>query len=140
MEDLFRSYWWLLFPMAWFIGAGWQSWMNYRTRRDALKLVQTYAERGQEPPPELMAAINRRDDDALMNGGFGGETKPSTTNWGWYQAALFGALAGGFAFLARSNILGDEGLADAMTVAAVVLAALALASLVYALTWKRPQG
>ena len=42
--------------------------------------------------------------------------------------------------MARSNILGDEGLADALLVAAIVLGALALASLVYALTWKGPRA
>ena len=111
MEDIFRSYWWLLFPLGWFVAEGWQSWLKYRARRDALRLVQAYAEKGQTP-----------------------------TNWGWYQVALFGALAGGFVFMSRANLLGDEGLADALLVAAVVLGALALASLVYALTWKGPRA
>ena len=30
MEDLFRSYWWLLFPAGWFIAEAWQSWLRYR--------------------------------------------------------------------------------------------------------------
>ena len=50
MEDLFRSYWWLLFPLAWFVSAGFSSLLNYRRQKDALKLIQTYAEKGQEPP------------------------------------------------------------------------------------------
>ena len=134
MEDIFRSYWWLLFPLGWFIASGWQSWLNYRSRKDALRLVETYAVKGQEPPAELIRAIERPIDPEV------GENRPSQTNWGWYQVALFGALAGGFVFMARSNILGDEGLADALLVAAIVLGALALASLVYALTWKGPRA
>lgn len=139
MAELFHSYWWLLFPLAWFIGSGWQSWLSYRARKDALKLVETYAERGQEPPAELIRSLMQRTEaeDDLSAEGSGSRSR---TNWGWYQVALFGALAGGFVFMSRSNILGDQGLADALLVAAVVLGALALASLVYAITWKGPRA
>ena len=40
MEDLFRSYWWLLFPMAWFVFGGFSSWLNYRKQRETLKLLK----------------------------------------------------------------------------------------------------
>jgi len=140
MEDLFRSYWWLVFPLAWFIGSGWQSWLNYRSRRDALRLVQTYAERGQEPPAAVMEALNRRDGDPLLDYAMQGDPQPSRTNWGWYQTALFGALGAGFLYMSRSGILGDDGLADALLIVAVVMGAVALASLVYALTWKGPKA
>ena len=142
MEDIFRSYWWLLFPLGWFVAEGWQSWLKYRARRDALRLVQAYAEKGQTPPEELVKAITGQDlaTGLAADVGAGGESRPSRTNWGWYQVALFGGLAGGFVFMARTNLLGDGGLADALLVAAVVLGALALASLVYALTWKGPRA
>jgi len=138
MEDLFRSYWWLIFPLGWFIGAGWQSWLAYRSRKDALKLVQTYAERGQEPPADLLQAISR--PPSFDVNGDGERSGSSRTNWGWYQVVLFGALAGGFVFMSRSGILGDSGLADVLLIAAVVLGALALASLVAALTYKGPKA
>jgi hypothetical protein len=143
MEDLFRSYFWLLFPLGWFVAEGWQSWLRYRARKDALRLLQTYAQNGQTPPEDLVKAIAGQDPATGLGFGVdaaGGESRPSTTNWGWYQVALFGALAGGLVFLARSGIVGDEGLADAMVVAAVILGALALASLVYAFTWKGPKA
>ena len=142
MEDLFRGYWWLLFPLGWFIASGWQSWLAYKARKDALRLVQTYAERGQEPPAELIRELNRSSsslDDAINDEGSKGGP-PSRTNWGWYQVALFGALAGGFVFMSQAGILGDEGLADVLLIAAVVLGALALASLVAAVTWKGPKA
>lgn len=141
MEDIFRSYWWLLFPLGWFIASGWQSWLGYKARRDALKLVQTYAEKGQEPPAELLRSLTQKEDiESAIWGENSKADAPSRTNWGWYQVALFGALALGFAFMARGNILGDEGLSDALFVAAIVLGALALASFVYALTWKGPRA
>mgnify|MGYP000616135519 CR=1 FL=1 len=38
MEDLFRSYWWLLFPLAWFISTGFSSLLDHSRERDRLKL------------------------------------------------------------------------------------------------------
>jgi hypothetical protein len=139
MEDIFRSYWWLLFPLGWFVVEGWQSWLRYRARRDALRLVQTYAEKGQTPPDELVKAITGENIGSAL-GIDGAEGRPSTTNWGWYQVALFGALAGGFVFLSRSGLIGDGDFSRVLLVAAVILGALGLASLVYALSWKGPRG
>ena len=33
MWDFLAQYWWLMFPLAWFVGAGWNSWLNYRRQR-----------------------------------------------------------------------------------------------------------
>lgn len=144
MEDLFRSYWWLLFPLGWFVVEAWQSWLKYRARKDALRLFQAYAESGRAPPDELVKAITAHDRST----GFGldiesiaGEpSRPSTTNWGWYQMVLFAGLAGGFVYLSYSGLLGTGDFSRILLVAAVVLGALALASLVYAITWKGPRA
>ena len=53
MEDLFRDFWWLLFPLSWFVIAGWRSFLRDRRRTDALSLLRTYKDKGQEPPAEL---------------------------------------------------------------------------------------
>lgn len=141
MEDIFRSYWWLLFPLGWFVAEAWQSWLRYRARKDALRLLQSYAEKGQTPPEDLVRSI--AGQDVVTGAGLAADGTPvqtSTTNWGWYQVALFGALAGGFVFLSRGGFLGDSDFARVLLVAAVILGALALASLVYALTWKGPKA
>jgi hypothetical protein len=52
MEELFRSYWWLVFPLSWIVFGAFQSWLAYRARRDALDLLQSYAKAGREPPPD----------------------------------------------------------------------------------------
>jgi hypothetical protein len=57
MEELFRSYWWLLFPLSWIVIDGFQRWLAYRVRRDTLDLLKSYAAAGREPPPELMARL-----------------------------------------------------------------------------------
>ena len=75
MEDLFRSYWWLIFPLGWFVASGFSSLLNYRRQRDTLKLIQTYAEKGQEPPAALLKVLERpidADDDAWQTRNQGG--------------------------------------------------------------------
>jgi hypothetical protein len=60
MEELFRSYWWLVFPLSWGVFGVFQSWLAYRARRDALDVLRFYAEAGHEPPPALVARLNAR--------------------------------------------------------------------------------
>ena len=54
MEDLFRDFWWLLFPISWMIYAGWTDFLAERRRADALRLMGAYKDKGQEPPAELV--------------------------------------------------------------------------------------
>ncbi|MGH6999484.1 MAG: hypothetical protein ACREEO_14920, partial [Phenylobacterium sp.] len=61
MEDLFRSYWWLLFPLGAFVYGAWSRWLTYRRARDHLELIKAYAAQGKEPPAEL---VRRLEDDA----------------------------------------------------------------------------
>ncbi|KQZ33977.1 hypothetical protein [Caulobacter sp. Root1472] len=60
MEELFRSYWWLVFPLSWGVFGVFQSWLAYRARHDALHVLRSYAEAGREPPPALVARLNAR--------------------------------------------------------------------------------
>jgi hypothetical protein len=60
MDELFRSYWWLVFPLSWGAFGVFQSWLAYRARRDALDVLRSYAKAGHEPPPALVARLNAR--------------------------------------------------------------------------------
>jgi hypothetical protein len=60
MEELFRSYWWLVFPLSWGVFGLFRSWLAYCARRDALGVLQSYAKAGREPPPALVARLNAR--------------------------------------------------------------------------------
>jgi len=60
MEELFRSYWWLVFPLSWGVFGVFQSWLAYRARRDALDVLRSYAEADREPPAALVARLNAR--------------------------------------------------------------------------------
>lgn len=59
MVSLFHSYWWLVFPLSWFVVAGWRAWLSHKARRDALELIQTYVRNGYDAPPELLAKLNK---------------------------------------------------------------------------------
>ena len=136
MEDLFRSYWWLLFPLAWFVFGGFSSFLNYRRQKDTLKLIQTYAEKGQQPPEALLKVLERpidADDDSWHS-----RRGSSAMNDGnWFSVVLFGVMSAGFAYASWSDIYGAG---EAFLIVAFVLAALCLASLVSALLGRRRGG
>ena len=63
MEDFFRSYWWLLFPIGAFVFGAWDRWLAYRRSRDHLELIRTFAAQGKEVPPELMRQVREEAQD-----------------------------------------------------------------------------
>ena len=63
MIELFRDLWWLMFPLAWMLGAAWQGWLNGQARRDEARLIAAYAAAGREPPAELIKALRRRPEE-----------------------------------------------------------------------------
>lgn len=137
MEDLFRSYWWLLFPIGWFVASGFQSLINYRRHRDTLDLLKSYAEKGQEPPPELLRAVNRQEDlEAAIWGANqdSGRSQP----WPWQSMfVLFAVLCGGFAWASWMDLYGAG---EAFSIVSFTMGAVALAFLVGGLFSRRPRS
>lgn len=141
MEDLFRSYWWLLFPLSWFVFGAYQSWLSYKANRDTLDLLKSYAASGREPPPELVARLNKRwnedddrDDDRPRGRRYrryrhGGD-HPA------YQVVLFGVLCAGFSYAAFTDLYGAG---EAFVIVAFVMGALSLASLVSVFLGRGPK-
>jgi hypothetical protein len=125
-EDIFRQFWWLIFPLSWFVFGAWQSWLSYRANRETLDLIKTYAASGREPPPELLARLNKRwhgdDEDRDERPRYRRRRERS-----WYQVVLFGALASGFTVAAATDMYGAG---EAFVIVAFVLGALCLATLV----------
>lgn len=127
MEDLFRDYWWLMFPLFWLIGGAFHSAQGYRRDRDRLDLIKTYADKGQEPPEALLKALDRdRDDDSYYSrrrcrrGGWRHEGS-------WFSVVFFGIMAAGFGYASYHDIYGAG---EGFLIVTVVLGALAVASLV----------
>ena len=130
MEDLFRSYWWLLFPLAWFVFGGFSSFLNYRRQKDTLKLIQTYAERGQEPPEALLKVLDRPIDSETEYWRSGSKSNEGS----WFSVVLFGLMGLGFAYASWADIYGAG---ETFLIVAFVLGALAVASLVSTLMGRR---
>lgn len=127
-EDLFRQFWWLIFPIASFIFAAWRSWLSYRANRETLDLIKTYAAAGREPPPELLNRLNRHwhgDDDHDDRPRYRRRREQS-----WYQVVLFGMLSAGFGYAAMTDIYGAG---EAFTIVSFVMIAVCAAALVQAL-------
>ncbi|MET0337390.1 MAG: hypothetical protein ABW063_06465 [Caulobacter sp.] len=131
MEDLFRSYWWLIFPLFGFACAGWDSWLKFRRQQAAIDLLKTYAAKGTEPPAELLKALDRPQDDGRDAGGMGKSREGHL-----YSVVMFGVMAAGFTYAAVTDLFG---VGSAFVIVAVVMAALALASLVILLV-TRPRA
>jgi hypothetical protein len=127
MEDLFRSYWWLLFPLSWFVIGGWNSWLNYRRSRDAMDLMRHYAAQGKEPPSDLLKTFNGPiDEDSWTYSGRRRYRYGYRRNWP-SRVAFFALMSAGFAWAAWSGFVGAS---DAFYIVAFVMGAIAVASLV----------
>lgn len=142
MEDMFRQFWWLIFPLSWFVFGAYQSWLSYRVNRDTLDLIKTYAEAGREPPPELLAKLSKRWNEG-DDWGEGDDDERSRRHrrryryrHTWSRVALFGCLCAGFTYASITD-LAQAG--PAFIIAAFVMAALAVASAVSILVDRGPR-
>jgi hypothetical protein len=59
MADLFRDFWWLLFPMAFTAIGIFRQWLNWRARLELTQTLRAFAEKGLEPPAALLSQLNR---------------------------------------------------------------------------------
>lgn len=133
MEDLFRQFWWLLFPLFG-MGMGFYGmWIGQRRRRDTIELLKVYAQKGEAPPEALLKAINRSDDD--WDWGGHGMSEPKRRSYSdWNNVVLFLALGVAFTFAA---IYGPGSADWAFVMVAIIMGGLAIGSLVVALLKRR---
>jgi amino acid permease len=143
MEEMFRQFWWLIFPLSWFVFGAYQSWLSYRANRDTLDLIKTYAQAGREPPPELLAKLSKRwndgDDLGEVDDDDRFRRRHRRRHWRqhtWSRVALFGCLCAGFTFAAVTNLY-DAG--PAFVIVSFVMAALAVAAAVSILVDRGPR-
>ncbi|WP_203293534.1 hypothetical protein [Maricaulis parjimensis] len=127
MDFLFH-YWWLLFPLGWFIAAGWGSFMRYKRHQAKIDLLKTYTAAGREPPAELIASLDKSEDDHNewhdTEKGSSGHASSSNA----FLVILFAGLAGVFAYTGYAGLLGD--IREEMYFVAMIMGVLCLAFLV----------
>lgn len=123
-EELFRDFWWIIFPifgmaMAW---GGMAS--SERKSAKVLDLIRSYTDRGKEPPPELvsLAAKNLSEDD---------DASPTRTpaQLSLRSFFFFAGLAAGFA-VAYALTRATEDWSWVFIAAAVAFAVIAFGALV----------
>ncbi len=131
--ELFESYWWLLFPLAFFVAGGWNSFMNYQRTKARVEVLKAYAQAGKEPPADLIRALEK-DSDRHHRDWHGEDGDGDAGAWNPFLVILFGGLSGVFAFVGYQNWLGDE---TSMYFVAMILGVLALAFLVGGLFGRR---
>ena len=127
--DIFSDYWWLLFPLAFFIAGGFSSFMRYQRTRAKIELLKTYAASGKEPPAELLRNLDR-EDEYNWNADGDGDSRDSSTGTP-FLVILFLGLAGVFAYEGRFGLIGMGEVAYFVAMIMVVLAVAFLAGAVF---------
>ncbi|HET6970105.1 MAG TPA: hypothetical protein VFH92_03175 [Phenylobacterium sp.] len=115
MPGFFFSFWWLIFPIGFFVFGAWDRWLAYKRSQDRLDLLRSYTSQGKDPPPELIKALQGGDlEDAPPPPAYDPEDRGSrrayrryhrhywryTPYGAWRSAIVTGAVAAGFWFAA----------------------------------------
>ncbi|MEZ5970326.1 MAG: hypothetical protein R3C31_00780 [Hyphomonadaceae bacterium] len=127
-EELFRDYWWLMFPI---FGMGMGLWgmvSSERRSRDVMNVIRSYVEQGKEVPPELLRMAQSDWEPALH-----APRSPRNSNlWSFFT---FAALSAGFT-VGWWYIRGEQW-SFAFLVVAVTMGVLALGALIITIASRR---
>ncbi len=127
-EELFRDFWWLLFPI---FGMGMGLWgmsSSERRSRDVMNVIKSYVDQGKEVPPELLR-MAQSDWQAPAN-------QPSQQQNNVWSFFTFAAIAAGFSvawWFTRAEVWSISFL-----VVAITFGVLAVGALFIAITSRRP--
>lgn len=116
MEDLFRQFWWLIFPIFGMTMGLIGMFQTEKRAQSAIDLIKTYADQGKDPPPELLQLAVRENEG----------TSEGKNSQAW-TFVVFAALAAGFAV--GYAMVQHESYAFAFLIVTVVMAVLAVGSL-----------
>ncbi len=141
---IFFAYWWLLFPLMGFAFGAFGMWMGYRTHRDRMDVIKTYAAQGKDPAEiaKVMGGPMPGADPYYGYGYPGRNWGGGPWGWGgywgrygpyreWRRFIIFLCLAVGFGVASQySEIPGTE---HAFTLVAIIMGVLAAASFCFAI-------
>jgi|CXWL01.1.fsa_nt_gi Flp pilus assembly protein TadB len=129
-EELFRGYWWLMFPIFGMVMAFVGMFQTEDRSRQVMKLIKSYLDQGKEPPPELLKMAQERSDYEMDFG------VPAQRSSGLWSFVVFLALSAGFGV--GYWWIREESYSFAFLIVAVTMGVLAVGSLIIALTQRRP--
>jgi len=163
--DYYWGFWWLIFPVGFFVFRAWVHWLSYQRSRHALEVMKHYAAQGKDPPPELVAQVQQdaygyygyrglwgrrrywRGDPPWDGGPAPDPAHPASplgppvwrgrSYWDWRAALVLGAIAAAFWIASEYGYVPEAD--GAFRFVAVILTAVAVANLALALIFSRPR-
>lgn len=121
-EQLFYSFWWLIFPVFGMAFAFVGMIQSEGRSRKVMELIKSYVDQGKEPPPELLRMA--RDPSDYDMGWSGAPRGQHGNAWSF---VVFAALAAGFAV--GWWFVQEESFAFAFLIVAVTMGVLSLGAL-----------
>lgn len=129
-EELFRGYWWLMFPIFGMLIALIGMFQAESRSQKVMNLIKSYVDQGKEPPPELLKMAQERSNYEMDVG------VPARRNDSAWTFVVFLALSAGFG-VGYWWVRAEEW-AFAFLVVSVTMGVLAVGALVITLTRRRP--
>lgn len=109
MEHFFYSFWWLVFPIGFFLAMSFDRWLAYKKSQDRLQILRSYTDAGKDPPPELIKALARDEDEDDADSAYAPYDRYGRyprryyrrywrhgPYWAWRTAVITGCVAAGF--------------------------------------------
>jgi hypothetical protein len=129
MADIFRQFFWLIFPVLGMCFAAFAVWNEFSRQKKALEVLKVYAEKGTEPPESVLMVLNRASVSHKHRNHFA-------------EAAFAGVMALGFGGLTFWCAMASapQAFIAGFALCGFSLAALGAASLVQGLTARRPDA
>ncbi len=131
------AYWWLIFPLMWFVFGIFGMWAHHSRQRAALDLMKTYAEQGRAPA-EIAKVLDtgpgydsRWSRRAWRYGAYGGWRYGP--HWAWRRAIMSACVAAGFWAAAYYVDYADFPFAGGFSVVAIIMTIVAAGSLIFAI-------
>lgn len=145
MTGFFWSFWWLIFPIGFFVFGAWDRWLSYQRSRDRLELLRTYTAQGKDPPPELIKALQgeeEADDGPPEFDRYDRHSRRAMRRyyryrwraspyWAWRGAIVTGAVATGFWF--ASEYADMPGVDWSFRLVAIIMTCVAAGNLIAAI-------
>lgn len=119
MEDLFRQFWWLIFPLFGMFMAVYGMITSEKRTRNVIDLIKSYTDQGKEPPAELLALASQQIKAE--------SEEHQDKNGNAWSFVIFAAVCAGFSV--GYYFVRDQDFAWAFLIVATIMGVLAIGAL-----------